>query len=128
MDIQPAEVQGQTERVDRCARGYVADIRRTFPAPCEYDGLDIQSNARSALRLIASAPWFDKSAVQADGEHLRSYTDSSSLLPGGYPVMLFKVVDQTAGILRPGQRLFLLPRPSSVEYSAGFQFGLLPRG
>ena len=35
MDIQPAVVQGQPQRDDRCSRVYVADVRRTYPAPCE---------------------------------------------------------------------------------------------
>jgi len=90
MDIQLAEVQGQPERDDRCSRVYVADIRRTFPAPCEYDDLDIRSKSRPTLRLIANAPWFDKPAVQADGEHLRLYANSSGVLPGGIPLGCLK--------------------------------------
>jgi len=90
MDIQPAVVQGQPKRNARCAHVYVADIRRTYPAPCEYDDLDIRSEARSTLRLVAWAPWFDKPAVQSDGEHLRSYAGSSGILPGGIPLSCLK--------------------------------------
>ena len=51
--------------IDRSAQVTVASLNKLFPAPQDYDDLDIQSSDRTTLKIVGQALWFHKPAIQA---------------------------------------------------------------
>ena len=72
---QQAHAEQRTEPVT------VPGLTRTYPAPSEFDDIDVRDRSRTTITLFAKAPWFHRAAVLHGGVCDR-YADERGMLPG----------------------------------------------
>ena len=58
-------------------------LTRTYPAPAEFDDIDVRDRSRITITLFSKSPWFHHAAVLHGGVCDR-YADERGMMPGRY--------------------------------------------
>ncbi len=81
--------ESEEEDEDRAQPVSFDGLDTVYPAPADFDDVDVLSDDRETLKLVGSASWFDKLAIQLDGVDFAPYIQDGEYLPGQLHIRCF---------------------------------------